>query len=201
MHDAAMDTIDNKILEKIKNAIDSLPSAKNLIVAIDGPAGAGKSTLAEYIQKVYDCNVFHMDDYFLRPEQKTKQRLNIPGENVDHERFLKEIILPVNLYKPGESVVYRPYNCHKLELENEITVPYKRLNIVEGSYSLNKELIGYYDLRIFLGISKELQEARIRERCNPQLADRFFNEWIPLEDKYFEECDIINKSDLKIAQQ
>ena len=75
-------------MEAIKKRIDELLEQKNMvIVAIDGPCTSGKTTLAAKLAEIYDCNVFHMDNFFLRPEQRTAQRLSAPGENVDHERF------------------------------------------------------------------------------------------------------------------
>ena len=75
-----------------------------VIAAIDGRCGAGKSTLAAQLQAQLSCRVFHMDDFFLRPEQRTAARLAQPGENVDHERFLSEVLQPA---LRGEAVVYR----------------------------------------------------------------------------------------------
>ena len=37
-----------------------------VIAAIDGRCGAGKSTLAAQLQAQLSCRVFHMDDFFLR---------------------------------------------------------------------------------------------------------------------------------------
>ena len=49
-----------------------------VIAAIDGRCGAGKSTLAAQLQAQLSCRVFHMDDFFLRPEQRTAARLAQP---------------------------------------------------------------------------------------------------------------------------
>lgn len=35
-----------------------------LLVAIDGRCGSGKTTLGFYLQELFDCNLFHMDDFF-----------------------------------------------------------------------------------------------------------------------------------------
>ena len=40
---------------------------KPLLVAIDGRCASGKSTLAKDLQKQLDCNVIHMDDFYLQP--------------------------------------------------------------------------------------------------------------------------------------
>ena len=76
-----------------------------VIAAIDGRCGAGKSTLAAQLQAQLSCRVFHMDDFFLRPEQRTAARLAQPGENVDHERFLSEVLQPA---LRGEAVTLPP---------------------------------------------------------------------------------------------
>ena len=90
-----------------------------VIAAIDGRCGAGKSTLAAQLQAQLSCRVFHMDDFFLRPEQRTAARLAQPGENVDHERFLSEVLQPA---LRGEAVVYRPFRCARQALDEPVTV-------------------------------------------------------------------------------
>ena len=49
-----------------------------------------------------------MDDFFLRPEQRTAQRLAQSGGNVDWERFQAEVLIPL---RQGISFSYRPYDC------------------------------------------------------------------------------------------
>lgn len=54
-------------------------SEETLLVAIDGRCGSGKTTLGEYLKQIFDCNLFRMDDFFLRMEQRTPQRLKETG--------------------------------------------------------------------------------------------------------------------------
>ena len=69
-------------------AIDRrLAEDSRLTVVIDGMCGSGKTTLAALLEKVYGCTIFHMDDYFLRPEQRTAERYAERGGNVDRERY------------------------------------------------------------------------------------------------------------------
>ena len=70
-----------KILKTAKHQINMLLEEKNfVIVAIDGKCTSGKTTLASQLAEIYDCNVFHMDDFFLRPEQRTPERFAEVGE-------------------------------------------------------------------------------------------------------------------------
>ena len=61
-----------------------------VLAAIDGRCASGKTTLAAQLQQQFDGSVIHMDHFFLRPHQRTPQRYQEPGGNVDRERFLEE---------------------------------------------------------------------------------------------------------------
>lgn len=165
---------------------------ESVIVAIDGACTSGKTTLAEALSNLYDCNVFHMDDFFLRQEQRTKERLAEAGGNVDYERFLAEVLLPLG---KKESFSYRPYDCHAGALKDDVKVVPKKLNIVEGTYSMHPTLTDRYDYTIYLTIANEKQKERILFR-NPALHQRFFEEWIPMEQAYFSGCEVRGRCDI-----
>ena len=78
-----------------------------VLVAIEGGSASGKTTLGELLQNVYGCPVFHMDDFFLRPEQRTEARFAQPGGNVDRERFLEEVLIPLREGRPAASTARR----------------------------------------------------------------------------------------------
>jgi len=181
--------------EPLFEKIDARLKKGGLLVSVDGRSGSGKSTLGEILKDRYDCNVYHMDDFFLTPSMRTPERLRIPGENVDHERFLAEVLLPAYY---GEPVMYRRYNCHEGRMEEAVKVLPKALTVVEGSYSMHPDLLPYYGLKVFLAVSEEEQKARLLRRNGEVFAQRFFNEWIPLEESYFQAYQIRNKADLII---
>ena len=167
----------------VQNAVQQLLSEKEtIIVAIDGNCTSGKTTLASQLAANYDCNIFHIDDFFLRPEQRTPERFSETGGNVDYERFWEEVLIPL---KSGKPFSYRPFDCGTFQLTDPVSVMPKKLNIVEGTYSLHPYFRDVYDLKIRLTISPELQRQRVLER--PEfLQQRFFEEWIPMENLYFE---------------
>lgn len=175
--------------------LDKMLKCGNVKLAIEGSSASGKTTLATLLEQIYDCTVFHMDDFFLRPEQRTKERFAQPGGNIDKERFLDEVLLPISR---GESVNYRRFDCSTFTLTAPISVTPKRLTVIEGAYSMHPELSEYYDLSVFLNISPEIQKKRIGHRNSPQMAQRFFDEWIPMELKYFNAFDIKSKCDVII---
>ena len=171
-----------------------------LIVAIEGGSASGKTTLAQLLSELYDCNVFHMDDFFLRPEQRTAARFAEIGGNVDRERFLEEVLRPAC---GGETVSYRPFDCATQTLGQAVTVPHKRLTIVEGAYSMHPALAPYYHLSVFLDVDPACQRERILRRNSPTFAKRFFEEWIPMEVTYASHTAVRERCGLciRIAQE
>lgn len=59
------------VIERIERVFTE---REHVFVAIDGPCASGKTTLAALLQRRFDGNVLHMDDFFLRPEQRTPER-------------------------------------------------------------------------------------------------------------------------------
>lgn len=165
-------------------AVDTLLSkGEPVCIAIEGSSATGKSTLAALFSRVYDCNIFHMDDFFLQMHQRTPERFAQPGGNVDYERFREEIMLPLSLNKPFS---YRPFSCSTMSLSAPVDVIPKQLRIVEGAYSMHPALSGFYDFSVFLRIDEKTQTERIRLRNGEEMLTRFLREWIPLEKLYFE---------------
>ena len=173
-----------RLIENVTQQIDALLRDKEfVVVAIDGKCTSGKTTLASRLAEIYDCNVFHMDDFFLRPEQRTPERFARIGGNVDYERFQEEVLLPL---KSGNAFSYRPFDCGTFTLATPIAVTPKKLNIVEGTYSHHPYFGNPYDLKILLTVDEETQRQRILERP-AFLHKRFFDQWIPMENLYFQQ--------------
>jgi len=184
-----------KIMETVKNQIKELLAEKDMvIVAIDGKCTSGKTTLASKLAEVYDCNVFHMDDFFLRRSQRTPERYAEVGGNVDYERFRKEVLLPL---KSGKAFFYRPFDCSTFTLTAPVAVTPKKLNIIEGTYSHHPYFGNPYDLRVLMTVDEETQRQRILERP-AFLHKRFFEEWIPMENRYFRGFDIPDRCDILV---
>lgn len=190
MKKSSLDNIVQSILEYIS---EQLPKKGRLLVAIDGRCAAGKTSIATRLQEECDLNLIHMDDFFLRPEQRTEDRLREPGGNVDYERFEKEVLKPLT---EDVSFAYAPFDCQTLQLKEKISVEPKSVTIVEGSYSCHPYLQKYYDIKIFLSVKKEEQRERILRRNGEDSLKVFVEKWIPLEEYYFEiypikdECDM-----------
>jgi len=186
----------NDALLLIQHQIDELLQKKSqVLVAIDGCCTGGKTTLSAALAELYDCNIFHMDDFFLRPEQRTEVRFSETGGNVDYERFQEEILIPL---MTGKSFSYRPFDCSTFQLAKAVEVLPKQLNIIEGTYSQHPHFGNVYDLKIFVTITPELQKTRILQRP-AFLHQKFFELWIPMEQQYFAGFQIPEKSHITVS--
>ena len=189
---AGMTDIQSRV-EAVRQAAEALRAGKPVLrIAIDGRCGAGKTTLAACLQELWDCDVFHMDDFFLRPAQRTAERLREAGGNVDYERFLREVLDPL---EEGRVFSYAAYDCKTRSMKPPVTVTPKPIRITEGSYSCHPALWDRYDLHVFLTVDPEEQLRRISLRNGADL--RVFREkWIPMEEQYFSVCRIAERCEL-----
>lgn len=176
--------------------IDRSLNNGSFTIAIEGGSAVGKTTLSRFLEERYDCAVFHMDDFFLQPHQRTEKRFAEPGGNVDRERFLSEVLLPLSQKKPVE---YRRFDCSTLRLQAPVIIKPARLNIIEGAYCMHPDLRSHYDFSVFLEISPKQQKNRILKRNTPESAELFFNRWIPFELAYQETFHVKEQCDLVIT--
>lgn len=169
------------------------------VIAIDGRAASGKTTLSLALGDILGAGVVHMDDFFLPIPLRTAERYAQPGGNVHYERVAEEV-LP-HLHDSAE-FEYRIFDCSCMDYGVMRNVAASEWRIVEGSYSFHPALGNYADLRVFCLISHEEQRARILRRNGERMARMFAERWVPLEEKYFkafdtrESADIVLRTDL-----
>lgn len=176
--------------------IDKNVRDKRMILAVEGGSASGKSTCADLLNAVYGCTVLHMDDFFLQPHQRTPERFAEPGGNVDRERFLSEVLLPLSKNEP---IKYRRFDCRTQTVLPATTVFPTPLTVVEGAYCMHPLLSPFYDFSVFMEIDSETQKQRILKRNGETWAQRFFNEWIPMEQVYFEKMNVKERCDLLLS--
>lgn len=175
------------IQEKHKTVVD-----KKIVIAIDGRAGAGKSTLAQILSDILDAPIIQMDDFFLPPVLRTSSRLNESGGNVHYERFCEEV---VPFLKENVPFSYRCFDCRIMDYNGKKEIVKSPWCIVEGSYSMHPSFGTYMDYAIFCDVSSEEQFVRIRLRNGDKMLQRFVDTWIPMEEQYFETEQIRERCD------
>ena len=155
-------------------------------LVLDGDCGSGKTTLIALLAPLYDCNVLHMDDFFLPAAMRTEERLSQPGGNVHYERFREQVLMGLRSHT---AFTYDAFDFHQNTI-CPVTVRPKPVTLIEGSYSLHPKLdpdyAALHAVRALLTVDPQEQMDRILRRNGEKLAERFRNEWIPLEFRYFQ---------------
>lgn len=165
------------------------------VIAIDGRAASGKSTLASLLSKVLDCDAVHTDDFFLPKSLRNRERLSEAGGNLHYERFSSEI-LPF-ICKKG-AFEYGVFDCSVMSVKDRRKIKESEWRIVEGSYSHHPKFGNYATVRVFVSVDEREQIARIKKRNGDKMAEIFSTRWIPMEEKYFNAFDIKSRSDVNI---
>lgn len=168
---------------------------KVCVIAIDGRAASGKTTMAGQLQTILGADIIQMDHFFLPMELRTPERFAIPGSNVHHERFREEV-LP-HLASP-EGFSYRIFDCSRMDFHGECNIGQTTFRIVEGSYSGHPVFGNYADITVFLDVEPDEQMSRIRRRNGDEMAEMFRERWIPLEENYFEQCRVSQRADIRL---
>ena len=173
------------MIQDIERKANGWEKDRPFLIAIDGRCASGKTTFAAQLSEVLHCPLIHMDDFFLRPEQRSQERYAEPGGNVDRERFAEEVLKPL---KEGRPFRFQKLECPALVLGEWRDIPACRAAVIEGSYCLHPELRDAYDLTIFMDIDPEVQLERLKKR-NIERFPMFVKKWIPLEEAYIKAFD------------
>lgn len=174
-------------ISKLNQKIDAY------IIALDGRAASGKTTMAEQLSLILNAGIVHMDDFFLPAPLRTKNRLTEPGGNVHYERFAQEVLPKITQTK---AFSYRRFDCSKLDFVDTQKVCSSKWRIVEGAYSCHPFFGEYTDIKAFCDVEPEEQLRRIKLRNGTDKAKIYATQWIPLEERYLDRFKIPEKADI-----
>jgi uridine kinase len=160
-----------------------------VVVGIDGPGGAGKSTLARELELLRDDVAIIEGDDFYRPLTEATREALTPLEAVDllfdWERLRDEALGPL---LRGEDARYRRYDWTAGRMGEELaTVAATGVVLVEGCYVARPALRGYLDLIVVVDAPREVCIARQLARGENTPED--IARWRAAEDWYLERQD------------
>ncbi|THE09392.1 uridine kinase [Bacillus timonensis] len=175
-------------LEQLVRSLDSIPRKQStLLIGIDGCGGSGKSTFAnKLMEKSTNVTVVHMDDFYLPSSQimNTHPEKKPIGADFDWKRILSQVLEPISHNKEG---YYQRYDWETDGLAEWHTVPIGGIVIIEGVYSIRKELAEKYDFTIWVDCPRELRISRGLLRDGEEARAMWENNWMISEDLYIEE--------------
>lgn len=184
-----------RMLPILQKLAQTKVTAGPTVIAIDGRAASGKSTVAKLLEDILGADVIHMDDFFLPPALRCEDRLREVGGNVHYERFAEEVLPHL---KRTDAFTYRIFDCGIMDYNGKKEIGGSDYIIVEGSYSCHPSFGNYADITVFSDVSADEQMRRVIKRNGTELAEMFRTRWIPMEEKYFETFTISAKTDIKI---
>ena len=169
-----------------------LTQKQPMILALEGGAACGKTTLAAQLAHHYGALVIHMDEFFLPPAMRSEARFAEPGGNIHYERFNAQVAQPL---RRGEAFSYEIFDCSAGKISGEKRIEKNALIIVEGVYSLHPLYRDIYTHSIFLKTDEKTQDKRLQAR-GEWLYQKFQSLWLPLERAYFQQFNIEKSCDL-----
>lgn len=163
------------------------------ITSVEGKCTSGKTTITSTLANKY--TVIQIDQFFLSKDRKTKERLAEIGGNIDYE-LVKENLQKIKKawYNNQDKVEMKVYDCSTNTYHQEV-IELKDKVILEGVYSYHKYFNNLIDYLVYIYVDEKTQLERVNTR---NMKERFINEWIPLENKYFDAYKLYDICDLII---
>jgi uridine kinase len=169
---------------------DLCKSTQRPIIAIDGPAGAGKTTLAEHLSAAlslkYKCTTLHMDDLY-----------NGWNEAFDHH-LSDALIRACAAHQKSQKYSLSSYDWIKGEYRAAIEIPQADLLILEGVGSSQINVRPYLAASIWIDIDANKGLERVIARDGDAISHPMQN-WLDLQEQHFLANDSQNAADFVLT--
>ena len=173
-------------MQLIAALLDLCSEKERPIIAIDGPAGAGKTTLAHEIYLALSLKmsvtVIHMDDLYDGWD-------NALG--ADLSAILKYL---VNQHQKSSSAQIKRYNWSTSSFGESENIEPADLLILEGVGSGDKSLQDDLAALIWIDIDPEIGVMRVIDRDGYQVEDEM-KKWLGTQQEYFSQHSTREKAD------
>jgi uridine kinase len=192
----------DELLGRLAEAVGSVTTAHPTRVAVDGPPAAGKTTLADELAGVLRAQgrevIRASIEGFLFRRSLRYRRGVYSGEACYYDSFDYDTLHRVLLDPLGPGGDRRfQHAVYDKGTETELSQPVTTASadavlLFEGVFLLRPELVGRWDLRIFVSAAFEetLDRARSRDEAKygsaTEVERRFRNRYLPAQQLYFD---------------
>jgi uridine kinase len=177
-------------MELIDALFDLSKASKRPIIAIDGPAGAGKTTLAEHLSAAlalkYKVHVIHMDDLYNGWEKAFDHHLS------------DSLIALVQAHQSMKQISLSRFDWHNLEYSAAEPIPVAELLILEGVGSSQTAIRKYLTTSIWIDIDRAQGLERVLQRDGAAISNEM-QMWLEIQEQHFQAEDSENAADFVLT--
>lgn len=157
------------------------------LVCVDGPAGAGKTTLAGLLAAALDAPVVHLDDLYE----------GWSGLDGVFARLDAQVLTPLAAGRPGR---YQRYDWHAGRFDDWVDVPLTGTLVVEGCGSAPRALAGRAVLVAYVDAPADLRLERGLVRDGEAMREQWLR-WMGLEAVHLAREDTRRRADVVVDGQ
>lgn len=148
------------------------------IIAIDGPAGAGKTTLAEHLQAAlslkYKCATIHMDDLY-------------NGWDTPFDHHLSDaLVTACTAHQKSQKISLSFFNWSRGVYGAASEIPQAELLILEGVGSSQSTIRPFLTASIWIDIDPEKGLARVLARDGEAISTHM-QQWLAKQEQHLKE--------------
>ena len=170
--------------------LDLCSSTQRPIIAIDGPAGAGKTTLAEHLTAAlslkYKCTTIHMDDLYHGWESP-----------FDHH-LTDALTTACTSHQESKKFSLALFDWGKSEFRSPVDMPQSQLLILEGVGASQAAIRPYLTASIWIEIDAEVGLDRVLQRDGAVISDEM-KHWLVQQEQHFLENDSQKAADFVLT--
>jgi uridine kinase len=175
----------SELVDKVNESSKKCGQTK--IIAIDGPAGSGKTTLAKSLSGLLqNCPIIHMDEIYEGWENALSPKTS--------QDLVEWIINPL---LKNNSIEYIKYDWNLGQRIEKVVINNSKIIIIEGVGSSSFEISKYASLKLWIEVNKETGINRVLTRDGLQIQEQM-KTWQSQESKFFIENNSKENSDIWI---
>lgn len=161
---------------------------RTLFVGVDGPGGAGKSTLAARLAAAAAGQVVSVDDF--------------AGPDIaewDWHRFDEQLVRPLLAGRPARYQRRSWNGAGGLAAADWVEVRPRGVVVVEGVSATRAESSAPWAVRIWVEAPPDVRLARVLARDGGALREQWLRHWIPSEEAYIAAQQPAERADLIVS--